>query len=197
MTNRYTSDLHFGHKNIIQLEKRPFENLADMHSQLISNWNSVVEPDDDTWIVGDFIGGQKIHSEEVRKIVSQLNGRKHLVLGNHDSDSFKVWTWQDLGFASVHTVCKVEEYNDEVWLAHHPDARERYGLPDYVTLFHGHTHSEGGMVSMSECGGCTINVGVDIWNFIPVTFEQIRSKLMERIISRGCKKRFNIAEAQH
>ena len=194
MTNRYISDLHFGHKNIIRLENRPFENLAEMHSKMISNWNSVVEPDDDTWIVGDFIGGQKIHSEAVKIIVNQLNGRKHLVLGNHDSDAFKVWTWQSLGFTSVHTVCKVEEYNDEVWLAHHPDARERYNLPKYVTLFHGHTHSQGGTVSMDDNVGCTVNVGVELWDYTPVTFEQIRSKLLERIISKSCQRRFNITE---
>ena len=50
----YTSDLHLGHKNIINHEDRPFSGLINMEKELIYNWNSVVGKKDTVIIVGDF-----------------------------------------------------------------------------------------------------------------------------------------------
>ena len=78
----FTSDLHFYHKNIIDFCSRPFENIEHMNAMLIKNWNSVVQPDDDVIIAGDFMFSSNL--EYLENILNQLNGTKWLVLGNHD-----------------------------------------------------------------------------------------------------------------
>ena len=50
----YISDCHFGHKNVITFDKRPFETVEEMDAYIIKQWNSVVSNQDDVYILGDF-----------------------------------------------------------------------------------------------------------------------------------------------
>lgn len=78
----FTSDHHFGHKNILEYEKeaRPFSTIEEMHEALIERWNSVVNPNDIVYHLGDFCFGKKNI-----EIAQRLNGKKKLVMGNHDT----------------------------------------------------------------------------------------------------------------
>ena len=42
----FISDHHFGHKQIINFETRPFEDVDVMNASMIESWNSVVGKDD-------------------------------------------------------------------------------------------------------------------------------------------------------
>lgn len=77
----FTSDVHFGHKNIIRYCNRPFKDVDDMDEQLIQRWNSVVKPDDVVWQLGDFTFYRNY--DKLCYILRRLNGRKKAVLGNH------------------------------------------------------------------------------------------------------------------
>lgn len=80
----FTSDTHFGHKNILEYEKeaRPFKTLEEMHETLINNWNNTVGKKDTVYHLGDFAFGR-----DNIGIAAELNGRKKLVMGNHDTYS--------------------------------------------------------------------------------------------------------------
>lgn len=54
MNNWVTSDLHFGHKNIIKYENRPFKDIEEMDKAIIELWNKTVKKDDKIYILGDF-----------------------------------------------------------------------------------------------------------------------------------------------
>ena len=82
--NRYISDLHFGHANVIRFDGRPFADTKQMEEVLIDNWNGVVTEKDTTFILGDFCWGTE---PEWKRIVPQLNGDKVLIRGNHDLKS--------------------------------------------------------------------------------------------------------------
>lgn len=47
MTVFYTSDTHFGHKNIIGFCDRPFDDIEEMNRALIERWNAKVSDADD------------------------------------------------------------------------------------------------------------------------------------------------------
>lgn len=82
MAIRYISDLHFGHKNILRYDNRPWQDTATMEREMIELWNKTVSYDDDVYILGDVVWSNKY--EEWVRILSQLNGKKFIVKGNHD-----------------------------------------------------------------------------------------------------------------
>ena len=77
----FTSDLHIGHKNCIALDKRPFTDLDHMHRVLVNNYNSTVRPQDTCYFLGD-VG--LCANDTLKSVISQMNGTKVLILGNHD-----------------------------------------------------------------------------------------------------------------
>jgi calcineurin-like phosphoesterase family protein len=77
----FTSDLHFWHSRIIEFCSRPFASREEMNEALIYNWNQTVKVDDQIYIAGDFSFGS---ATKIQDILKKLNGRKTIILGNHD-----------------------------------------------------------------------------------------------------------------
>ena len=77
----FTSDTHFDHKNIIKYCNRPFSSVQEMNQGLINNWNSVINPDDIVFHLGDVSFGGNTN---LINYISQLNGHIILIKGNHD-----------------------------------------------------------------------------------------------------------------
>jgi calcineurin-like phosphoesterase family protein len=71
----FISDTHFGHKNILKFERTEFTTIEEHDQYLIDSINSVVTNNDELYLLGD-IGNMKK--------VPLLNGRKYLIVGNHD-----------------------------------------------------------------------------------------------------------------
>lgn len=91
------ADLHFSHSNIIKYEDRPFKDKDDMNEGLIRNWNSVVTGEDTVFVLGDVAFCNKSKAKE---LVSRLNGRKILIMGNHDRVKSPKY-WEEVGFDFV------------------------------------------------------------------------------------------------
>lgn len=82
----FTSDTHFNHANIIRFCNRPFKDVNQMNEVLIENWNRVISPGDTVFHLGDFcLGG----SLEWTNVLDRLNGKIHLILGNHDMKNIR------------------------------------------------------------------------------------------------------------
>ena len=157
----FTADQHFGHTGIIRYCNRPFDSVRDMDAFLIQSHNSVVSPEDDCYMLGDFT--MTTNQDYIRSILSKLNGRKHLILGNHDE--LKPFRYVDLGFTTVHTALVRESpIFGRFILIHDPVSccidREALWLC-------GHVHDL--FFSIRNVA----NVGVDIWHYKPVTLQQI------------------------
>jgi calcineurin-like phosphoesterase family protein len=172
----FTSDHHFGHANIIKYYNRPYNSVAHMNTLMEAAWNSVVEPEDLVYYLGDFAMQPKM----VAEILPRLKGRKILIAGNHDKCHSGAEKWVDhyltAGFRSIHRQLDMEIANENVLLQHFPyrneadPAQKHYGSRPVDRgrwLIHGHVHNRWKVLRKQ------INVSVEPWNFEPVSLETI------------------------
>ena len=157
----FIADLHFGHKNIINLENRPFENVGEMDNILIFKWNSAVKKDDKVFILGDYSFYDKNKTSE---ITNKLNGNKTLIKGNHDNHSEK-W-YLDCGFKSVYSYPII--YKDWFVLSHEPPTYFNNNMP--YAFFYGHTHSCNLYPTFTKNTCCVCS---ERHNYAPILFENI------------------------
>ena len=169
MTNWFTADWHFYHKQIIEYCNRPFKSEKEMRRQLITRYNEVVRKDDTCFVLGDASMLGTSQWEHLKGVIQKLNGTKHLIFGNHDE--FKWQRYVDIGFTTVHSALWHQEGGLNIVMAHDPSV---YCVlkPDTV-LLHGHIHT----LYKSLPEQMVVNVGVDVWNFYPVNIDQIRKEL--------------------
>lgn len=161
MAKRYLwSDPHFSHDNILRYCDRPFKNTQEMDSALVKNHNQLVKPEDTVYCLGDFTMRGTEHKPWFQKTLSKLNGTKILILGNHDK--LPALEYVELGFQSVHTSLVV----DDVFMAHDPAWVA--AIPKDMLMMCGHVH---GLFKLVERTHRVLNVGVDVWDYRPVLFE--------------------------
>lgn len=134
-----------------------------MNKTLINNWNSVVKNSDRVFMLGDFCICGK---DKIIEIGQQLNGRKTLILGNHESASLK--TYYEAGFEMVSKYPIIIE--DKFILSHHP----RRITSDDLYLIYGHIHDK----PLKEEIKNAFCVSVEKINYIPISLDEIKKKLI-------------------
>ena len=103
-----SSDLHFGHKRIVEFTARGEETTAELHTQwLIDLWNSQVNKSDRVWHFGDFSFYNK--HEQITAVLRKLNGQKFMIKGNHDSSE----NWKQVVKAEGTGVAWFRDYHEE------------------------------------------------------------------------------------
>lgn len=150
----FTSDLHFGHRNVMNYCNRPFSSLEEMHQYIIETWNNTVTSEDTVYMLGDF----SLNPKWSDQIVPLLNGTKILIPGNHDA----CFPWREgqkhttryykAGWKEIHKELIITLSNGQsVLLSHLPyptsvvyDDRYMSYRPDDVglVLVHGHLHGK-------------------------------------------------------
>lgn len=170
----FTSDLHFGHKNIIKYESenRPFASVEEMNEVLVENWNSTISEGDTVYMLGDiFMGGGK---DLVEEIMPRLKGNKILIRGNHDTNNYVKAMLPYL--ENVHDMFNLKHNKQMFVLCHYP-MREWFGKEHGAIHLYGHVHSNdhrnGVLVEKNS-----YHIGTDTNNLKPISIEQI-IKLME------------------
>jgi calcineurin-like phosphoesterase family protein len=154
------SDTHFHHANIIQYEKRPFFNVGQMNDYMIERWNNIVTKGDEVIHLGDV---SFANAEQTKEIISNLNGYKRLIMGNHDRRKSKSW-WKDVGFDEVSAEPII--YKGFYILSHEP-VYVNQNMP-YVNV-HGHIHGE------KYESDQYVNACVEHWDYKPFNFEVIQN----------------------
>lgn len=133
----FTSDLHFGHKNILAYDNRAFPSVEAHDEALIERWNSAVGVDDDVWILGDISWHPPMKTIE---IFNRLNGTKHLCIGNHDKKLLRNHDVRSL-------FCEIVDYKEiqldnsfGLILCHYPIPCYNHHFNGWVHLY-GHVHN--------------------------------------------------------
>ena len=177
----FTSDLHFNHSNIIQLNRRPFSSVSEMNEKMIMNWNSCVAEEDEIYILGDFI--YQSDDTEATTIARRLNGVKYLIKGNHDK-IFEDDNYNNDCFEWVKDYHVLYYQKIKFILFHYPIYEWDGYFKDAIHL-HGHIHnrearnrnSAKGQATGKILGNKAINVGVDVNNYTPVSIEKILQRI--------------------
>lgn len=191
----FTSDCHFGHRNVLKFCDRPYKDEKEMGQAIINNWNSVVKPDEKIFCLGDFSWWDGRH--EIKKIISKLNGEIFLVPGNHDRvrsfelcDPGKLHICSDVVYLYVRPAIQNTDSRFatgcyEVVLSHFPQLCYSHSDKKNVYNFFGHIHSLKGQ-PMVEFGepiklrpGRQIDVGMDRHDYTPVEFFQVLKEIKE------------------
>lgn len=153
-----SSDLHFFHKNVIKFCNRPYNTVEEMNEGIIKNFNSVIQPNDTLYLLGDISFSNAVKAVDV---LNRLNGHKHLIIGNHDTKLVKDIRVMEV-FSSISHYKEMKVGKSNVVMMHYPIYswnRKHYGS---IHLF-GHLH--GNNVDLGE--GRYKDVGVDTNNMMP------------------------------
>ena len=180
----FTSDLHFGHKNIIEFCKRPFSSVEEMDETLIANWNSKVGVNDVVFDLGDFAFAPNWRWIE---LIGRLNGKHHLILGNHDCSRFPGDKVMSL-FDSVSYQMLIKIDDRYIHLNHYPFLcyAGTYGDKNTYQLF-GHVHTNP-RINIGRDKDRLVNlfpfqydVGVDNNNYAPISWEEVDTIIKNQI----------------
>jgi calcineurin-like phosphoesterase family protein len=182
----FTADTHFYHENIIRYCNRPFKNVEEMNETIIANWNSVVRPVDCVYVIGDFIfGSPKKQIERLKEVVKRLKGNIFLIKGSHDrlesyqpsllgDDAERFHIFED-------RLVTISIENQEIVLCHYA---LRVWPKSHYGAWHLYGHSHGRLGDW----GKSLDVGVDCWNFRPLSFFDIKN------IMKGKPDNFDLIE---
>jgi len=174
------SDTHFHHANILRFKDAEgnlirgsrFSSVAEMDECMLENWNRVVKPGDKVYHLGDVQMGKH---EQFRKFWPRLNGKKNLIVGNHDDIKYLA---QNGFFAKIYMWRMFPEFG--LLLSHvpiHETSARRYPPKDYpesvkevVQLLnvHGHIHQNASPTPHHRC------VCVEHIDYTPINIEELR-----------------------
>ncbi len=166
----YIADSHFGHSNIIHLCQRPFSDVEEMDETMIKNWNSRVRPEDTVYVVGDLFF--RCAPERVEEILLQLQGRKHLVKGNHD-ESWMPKVDLDAYFESVSFMTEVNDNDRICVLCHYPLLSWRREIKSHMIYGHIHDNTNMDFWPLIAKRELMLNAGVEVNHYMPVTLEEL------------------------
>lgn len=150
----FTSDTHFNDPRVLRIDRRPFASLAEHDEALIALWNETVGPQDEVWHLGDFARPGKA---SVPNLLSRLNGRKRLIVGNNDGPD----TTTAPGWEEVRHYAELRVEATLLVLCHYPFRTWNQMGKKSIDL-HGHSHGRLKPLPRQH------DVGVDAWNFRPV-----------------------------
>ncbi|MCX4313654.1 MAG: metallophosphoesterase family protein [Clostridia bacterium] len=209
----FISDTHFGHKNCISLNSRPFDSLENMDNTMIERWNDRVKGGDTVYILGDLIH----KSSEPEKYLKKLKGNKILIVGNHDEHWLRSLGFVERTkygaqyggyhkyFAYITEFTELSLHGTTVTMCHFPlvewRASRKYGSKKLGFLIHGHIHNNRSEKYMSVfTAPHALNASADINGLMPVTYDELvenNEAFKLDVLNEPVKKAKFLAEKYH
>jgi len=175
----FTSDAHFGHYNIIKYVNRPFKSSEHMNQEIIRKWNERVKEGDTVFFLGDFCfksgsGRGEGDPFKAQEYIKQLNGNIIFIKGNHDGNN---------GLNTKIRSIVIEMGGIDIFCVHNPADSNNF----YKLNLVGHVHDLWKSRPDIKFGekAILINVGTDVWDFYPISFNQILEEYKKYPESKG------------
>ena len=166
----FTGDQHFGHANIIKHCNRPFSSVDEMDKSLLEKWNNRVKKNDTVYILGDLFFRNAVPCEEY---LQSMNGKKHLIVGNHDKGWMKKVDMNQY-FETVASMVEIGDGARKLVLCHYPMMTwEGVAKGTYMIHAHIHNNTNADYFPLLQKMPNILNAGVEINNYEPVTFETL------------------------
>lgn len=200
MARRYWSgDFHLGHGNLIDYCKRPYKNSQHQTERIVGSCNMRIHDDDTVVHVGDFInyGNAKgVPGERIKPLVylKMLKGNWVMVEGNHDGNN-------RLKTVARYLFSRVAHFN--VFVTHYPTSSNRIpetlkkalpSLVDFVVC--AHVHDKWREWFDPELKLWNINVGIDVWKYMPISDDELAGHYVSLIKSKRRKHEKKIEEEE-
>jgi calcineurin-like phosphoesterase family protein len=176
----FTSDYHLYHEKILILGKgRPFANVEEMNAAIADRHNAVVRPGDLVFNLGDY--ALKCQWLDAYRQRERYVGQQHFLFGNHDKiaaemirnrpDCF-VWAKGDPDSPGSY-VLRLKGYDVPKIQIGHFAARTWTSSHKASWNLYGHSHNQ----LPEEPRWLGFDVGVDAWDYTPVSIEQVAQKM--------------------
>lgn len=162
----FTSDWHLSHYNIMKYAHRPFSSVEEMDSTIIDRFHNSIKPGDQVYFLGDLSFNKEVVEVFFRYNIPR-NIHFHYIIGNHDRHILKMAKEYCDSVSQIKDI-KIEK--QKITLCHNPMITWNCSHWGAWQLF-GHHHSN---IIYEKFPGKIMNVGVDVNNFYPVNFCQVR-----------------------
>lgn len=138
-----TSDTHFCHNKEFLYRPRGFTNVWDMNEAIVNNWNEVVNPNDTVYLLGDVMLND---NETGLKLLKQLKGNIHIILGNHDTNTRIALYRECWNVREVTRAAQIKYNGYHFFLSHYPCLTSNFDndkpLKQRLISICGHSHTQ-------------------------------------------------------
>lgn len=163
-----TSDMHFGHINILEYEDRMnimnVNTIEEHDKKLIDNWNKVVTNKDLVIILGDIGFYTPV---KLNKIMKQLNGDKILIAGNHDNKYIKSKVMDRTIFKYIDNYMEINYKGYNICLMHYPILSFNGMHNEKSVHFFGHIHT-----AKYKLPRHSYHIGIDTNKYKPIHIDK-------------------------
>lgn len=176
-----TSDLHFCHDRQFIYGPRGFNSIDEMNEAIVERWNSVVEPGDTVYVLGDIMLND---NEKGIALFEKLNGFKHIICGNHDTDARRDLYLRTAISVKYADVIKYRGYH--FYLSHYPTMTanfEKTCLKQCMINLYGHTHQQTNFYNDIPF---MYHIGMDSHNCTPILLDDIIEECKNKV--KECKE---------
>lgn len=180
-----TADTHFCHDKEFVYKPRGFNSIYEMNETIVKNWNSVVNWDDEVYLLGDCMLN---NNYEGIKLLNRLAGKIYILRGNHDTNS-RIQEYVNIRptilYIGLAQLLKYDGYT--FYLSHYPtftsNLENGAPLKKHVINLYGHTHQKTNFYNEIPF---MYHVGLDSHNCFPVLIDDVITDIKEEV--KKCKE---------
>ena len=148
-----------------------------MNEAYVTRWNETVDPEDEIYALGDLILGDKSNIEYLKR----LNGKLHIVLGNHDTSSRQKMYAELPNVVEISWAIKLDYKKHHFIMSHFPMLTgnlEKESLKQMTLNLFGHTHQVSNFYNDMPF---MYHVGVDSHDGYPVLLDDIIEEMYAKV----------------